>query len=200
MLNEIQTGRYNAILGKLLGMKQTPAPLLATDIFPMLALEVDRPEWPFLAGVRLCGGYRSDAAVVGQYSHIALRNPTGSGILAVVTSWNAYATSTAYCYAGIRAQAGLDATAAGNARDGRWSTAGAFASKCELGDYTNAVAAPGAVVMAWPISASGQGLVTNVPIVLPQGFELMFSLNGNNNSLTASIQWYERPQLPSESR
>ena len=52
--NEIQVGRFNAVLHKLLDMKEgAPAPQLSGDVIPTLVLENDRPEWIFLGAERL---------------------------------------------------------------------------------------------------------------------------------------------------
>ncbi len=84
-MNDIQVGRYSAILHKLLGISEgSPAPTLAPELLAAIALEVDRPEWAFLAGERLCIGYGIQAAVGGQLGHVQLINPIGSGVLAVV--------------------------------------------------------------------------------------------------------------------
>lgn len=85
MQNEIQVGRYSAMLHKLLQMKEgAPSPTLATDIFPTISLEVDRPEWKFLGGEMICSGWGAKAAAAGEYGNVVLENPTGSGALVVL--------------------------------------------------------------------------------------------------------------------
>lgn len=200
MRNEIQVGRLSQILARLLSMDEgAPSPTLATDIFPCLVLESDRPEWAQLGGVRLCGARRTDAAVAGQYSHVALRNPTDSGVIVVVRSVCIHSGSTAYSTLGIRAQATLDATTAGFARDSRWSTAGAFSSKAVVGDYTAAVQQTGAVIWMVASTASTPNQ-TRLDVVLSPGFELLCTGNAVNVQQSCAFEWYERPILPSETR
>jgi len=65
MVNEIQVGRFNGILHKLLAMKEgAPAPTLAPEILAAIVLEADRPEYAFLGGTQLgIGGFISIGAV-----------------------------------------------------------------------------------------------------------------------------------------
>lgn len=83
--NEVQVGRYNLLLHKLLAMEEgAPAPQLTGEIVPALIMENDRPEFKFLgqtqmwvAGARLVG-------VVGEMFETTLFNPDDSGLLCVV--------------------------------------------------------------------------------------------------------------------
>ena len=56
---------------------------MASEIFPMVVLENDRPEWAFLCGNKIASGRNTDGAVAAQFSHVGLHNPAGSGIMAV---------------------------------------------------------------------------------------------------------------------
>lgn len=74
LFNEILTGRYNALLHKLLVMKDgAPAPTLGTDISPGLTLESDRPEWLWLGGEMMAVGMLRAGAVAAVNSRIRLR-------------------------------------------------------------------------------------------------------------------------------
>jgi hypothetical protein len=86
LLNEIQVGRYNGVLHKLLDIKDgAPAPQLAADIQPGLILENDRPEWKFLGGEHLCAGVGRRSATALQFSTVWLWNPMPSrGVIIVV--------------------------------------------------------------------------------------------------------------------
>lgn len=84
-VNEVLSGRYNAILHKLLSMKEgAPAPTLAPEILPVIVLEDDRPEWAFLAGERLLSVSHQQAGGVGLAPFLALTNPVGSGVILVI--------------------------------------------------------------------------------------------------------------------
>ncbi|MCI0372639.1 MAG: hypothetical protein L0214_15005 [candidate division NC10 bacterium] len=93
--NEILAPRYNQLLYRLLAMQEgAPAPVLATEIFPMLGLEMDRLEWKFLTGTQLVMGTAIQLAVAGQFSHVCLQNPVKSGVLVVIEDVLVQAEST----------------------------------------------------------------------------------------------------------
>lgn len=84
-MNDVQVGRYAQALHKLLEMSEgAPTPTLAPELFAMLGLEVDRPEWEFLKGGKLCTGYGVEAGAAGVLSIVAMVNPSGSNTLAVI--------------------------------------------------------------------------------------------------------------------
>jgi hypothetical protein len=196
MLNEIQVGRINGILHKLLDMKEgAPAPTLATDVFPMLALEVDRPEWKFLAGERLCWMRWTDAAVAGQYSHVGLRNPAGSGVLIITDDIRCFVGSSASVALGIRPNTTVDSANAGYCRDSRQATQSAVGQATTL----TAVAA-GMYPMFGSIMATWVTERFPTPVILHPGFELLLQCTTVNISLTAAFSWRERALNPSETR
>lgn len=83
--NEIDESGLNSILVRRLGMQVgSPAPTVAPEIMPMLALENDRPEWGWPKGEMRCSGFFETSAVVGQWSLINFLNPTSSGVIAVI--------------------------------------------------------------------------------------------------------------------
>ena len=85
LFNEIQVGRYSALLQRLFAIKgAAPSPQLSSEIMPTFPLEVDRPEWKYLANERLCWGVGAQAAVAGERSHVQLVNPTQSSALMVI--------------------------------------------------------------------------------------------------------------------
>jgi hypothetical protein len=92
--NEIQVGRYNLLLHKLLAMEEgAPAPQLTGEIVPCIVLENDRPEYRVLGGVNSYLGGGLAAAVVGELGETVLFNPVGSGVL-VILQWAACTLST----------------------------------------------------------------------------------------------------------
>lgn len=60
-----------------------PAPILGAEIIPALVLENDRAEFAFLSQTYLFVASWGIAPVVGQFPTAQLRNPLGSGALAV---------------------------------------------------------------------------------------------------------------------
>lgn len=85
--NEIMRGGLNAVLHKTLSMKEgAPAAILGAEVIPILVLENDRPEWAFLANEFLAGGFAERTAPGLGRSRYQLRNPAGSGAIAVIES------------------------------------------------------------------------------------------------------------------
>lgn len=85
MVNEIQAGRYNANLTKLLSMKEgSPAPTLAPEILAAFVLESDRVEWGFLKAEHICLGATIQPAGVTTLAFSSIINPVGSGALVVI--------------------------------------------------------------------------------------------------------------------
>lgn len=195
-MNEIQVGRYNAVLHKLLSMKEgAPSPLLAPEIFPMLMLEGERPEWLWLGGIGL--GIRRElrAADVGNFSYLALQNPVASGAILAVESLMSNIAKASYRIQFAPAPLGNESK--GAQMDTR---AGLFPNVVTaVGEGANnvAVALPGtrlatvtlleAVPYPWPfILTPGTALVVG-GIVVNQAVEVLF-------------RWRERVFEPSESR
>lgn len=83
--NAIHVGRYSDLLARLLSIEEkNPAGEIATEIFPVLALEVDRPEWYVLGGTLPAFG-RTTRTNGGGFVMIMLRNPVDSGRIIVCT-------------------------------------------------------------------------------------------------------------------
>ena len=195
MQNEIQVARYSGLLHKLLDMKEgAPSPTLATDIFPMLALESDRPEWAFLAGERLCFMQWHDAAVVAEYSSLGLRNPVASGVLVVVESMNVMIATGGYAL-GMRGNSTVDAANPGRTRDSRTAAQATAAQMVERTQGT---------VPAYPMWTGAVISNTNgfseFPVILTPGWELMIWNATVNSNITVAFTWRERALGSSETR
>lgn len=196
MRNEIQVGRYNGVLHKLLGMPEgAPSPTLATDVFPMLALEVDRPEWKFLGGERLCGGRMTDGNVAAQYSHVGLRNPAGSGMLVVVQKILIGFAANGAMYVALRAISTADNIYATYTRDSRWP---GLLGSAKIIDHTTAVAqgTPYAYIRGL---ANTTAQLTD-PYVLHPGYDLLVRNAAVNVQVDCSFMWTERGFEPNETR
>lgn len=82
----IGTGDLSEVLVKRLRTPGgAPAPNVAPEVFPTMALEVDRPEWGWLKGEMRFAAWGGPAGVVGQLSRVRLINPAGTNTIAVVT-------------------------------------------------------------------------------------------------------------------
>jgi hypothetical protein len=197
-INEIQVGRFNGILHKLMNMSEgAPSPSLATDIFPNIVLENDRPEWVYLAGGRLVNITLYDPPAAGNYSSVIFRNPSGSGVLAVVQGVRFLLSGAANVIMGYR----TGATVAGGdfhglARDTRM--AGAL-SACFLNALTQA-AAIGYVQYVVPFPAAAVVEEDQQAWVVSPGWDLYFYPDVQNVGIRASVSWRERALEPSETR
>jgi len=196
MQNEIQVGRYSALLHKLLDMKEgAPSPTLATDIFPVMVLETDRPEWKFLAGERLCFMRWYDNATAGEYSVIGIRNPAGSGVLLVTESILVAPNAAGDWSMGIRGNTTVDATNPGRTRDTRTAAQTTTGQIIEL----TQVGVPAYPMYQGSILANDPWLF-EVPVVLTPGWELVIWPGAQNVSMECSFAWRERPLESSETR
>ena len=83
--NEMVGGdRINLLLSKRFKIQGPPAPVMASEMFPVTVTENDRPEFHFLAQSHLWGATATDLGVVAQRSNSGVQNPVDSGVLVVV--------------------------------------------------------------------------------------------------------------------
>lgn len=170
------------------------APAVAPEIFPTMALEVDRPEWGRLKGERLCSKYQLQGAVGGQFTALQLYLPTTSQEVAVVTEIkNANATVIH-----IARMVGIGGGVAGwtgrttATRDFRW---GGQATSCIL-ESGNFAALPARFPDIGAIRFDGDTF--REPIVITPGTSLCIYAPTVNQAALLSIHWYERPGQPGE--
>jgi len=86
-VSKIETGRFSDLLRRYLGMKgvSVVSSELSPELSPILVLESERPEWEFLKNEKLMASVFAQGGVVGQNTLYRLRNPAGSGVVAVIT-------------------------------------------------------------------------------------------------------------------
>jgi len=96
-VSKIETGRYSDLLRRYLGMKGVSAVSseLSPEIAPAFVLESERPEWEFLKNERLMAGVFSVPGVAAQNAVYRLRNPAGSGVVAVFSQFTMGWTNSA---------------------------------------------------------------------------------------------------------
>jgi hypothetical protein len=93
--NEILVGRYNRFLQKLLSMKGSPpAPQLSSEIITSLNL-FHGVENRYLEGWERFAAAVGPTGAAGQSAAIALRNPAGSNVVAVIEQIFMWAAATA---------------------------------------------------------------------------------------------------------
>lgn len=193
-VNEIQVGRYNAILHKLLDMKEgAPAPVLAPEIFAVLELE-GRPEQLWLGGVQMGIARAARAADVGNYSFVYLTNPSGSGVIATV-DW--ILQNAADGYVDLRQTVHVAGGSQGvqlDSRAGNFPTIQATALQTTTGI---AVAQPGTAVAPLYVL---QGHKYELPFVLIPNSSIAVASPAVNTAVDVVFRWRERVFEPSESR
>lgn len=206
--NEILVGRYNRLLQRLTGIKgDNPSPQLSGDIVPILAIEVDRPEWAYLAGEALYSVFQNQAAVAAQSARFQLRNPSGSGVLAIVEGaaiWSSSAGQEGRLYRGMTPTVDLTGTTQGVAIDSRFGSP--LRSACIASVDTNAsVFATGVAAEDFPFTSADAGIIqlhrrpNRIPIAIlgPGSACGLFSVVVNNQAL-ATWFWRERAIEPGE--
>jgi hypothetical protein len=185
--NEIDEGGLNAILVRRLGMKTgTPAPTIAPEIMPMLALENDRPEWGFPKGEMACSGVFTTGIVAGQYAIVNIVNPLTSGVLAVIDH--------------ISNLTGEDFNVCRISFGTQVMTATVYAGVCDLRFRFRTMGVQTAVDNR--ATVANQGLfdtlvgtqhVFSGSIVLPPSSCVQLQSVNVGVAISANVRWYERP-------
>jgi hypothetical protein len=203
LFNEILVGRYNAVLHKLLTMKDgAPAPTLATDIAAGITLEEDRPDWFFLGGEMLCSAPVLLAASPGNFGTAGLQAAT-TGVMAVVTGIIINNENAAAASFNIK-QGGTPAGALFRSwpRDTRFLIPNTTRSNLQVGSAT-AAAAAGNLYQRVTLPAGGSIYIPTEYILVPgaSGAQQLAVETGIANSIVScTFIWRERVQEPSETR
>ena len=197
--NEMGFGAgLNQLLQRRLGVEGfPPAPMVASELFPTLCLESDRPEWHFLSGSRLCAGTIDNAAAgAGIFSFGGVVNPAGSGVIAVVTRVQTTegANPSQNHELGIGLSSALGTTTvSGFFRDGRW---GATRNPtCLLSQHTSA---SGLLNVGARIQQVSGYTNNELAYILTPGYSFGIRPVGANLLIRASFEWYERSVNPGE--
>jgi hypothetical protein len=193
----INVVRFQNKLRALFGIRgENPIPT-TDELRAYVCLEDDRPEFGF-AGLEFLGIFtRTQAAVVGQNSYVAIVNPPGSAVLVVVESCVAVPDSN------IKSQvvtataapflAGEVASGSPQARDLRIPGGNVFAARFSNG--SNA-ASP----FTGPIGLYFNRLIDPTKFVIPPGFAVIWEGAAQNAAVSAGVVFRERAQergLPS---
>jgi len=207
--NEIQIGRLNSVLHKLLDMKEgAPAPSLSSDITAMLALEVDRPEWKFLGGEKLCVAPFLPTAVANNMGQGSLFNPVGSNVLCIIEDWVLTVQSTNTFTAEVRVDTSeIGGTLrSGQLMDGRWGTPNTVFPTCRVRDNATGVLVGGFLLANWRGSGSLATVSATRPPALPfillpgLAYTVGYVQGVANANVFGYFRWRERAFEPSELR
>jgi len=189
-VSQIQTGRYGDLLRRFLGMKGVTevAGELSPEISAVFILENDRPEWLFLKGEKLCSASFFIALNAGLPSAARLRNPAGSGVMAVIQRLE------------VSTQAGATLIEERNTDQGNLAAVLPTVTRDTRLPVLNASACIQSVAN---VGSSGEAffsqrnlpdvpLVNASPFILLPGFQIQVSSTTNNIQLRGDWQWRER--------
>lgn len=203
--NELRRSNLGAALTRALGLTRGVEGLerVGETLTPTMDLW-SQPEWAYLRKVRLLAYTAGITATVGEYSGLAIVNPTGSGIIAVVDAARIQMSGQVISYLAFATEAAIAATYAligvpGLPRDLRW------------GPYTTAsgtvMAYQGSDAASWPNQLEGaypgpaNGMTEHrcgLPFVLTPGWGLILQGGTVNTAIRAGFNWTERRALLGE--
>lgn len=193
-VNEIQTGRFNSFLHKLLSMKEgAPAPTLSPEVVPVLPISPLPAEGLFLAGVERFEAQANVAAVVGQYSALQLNNPTASGVVCIIERLVLLNLGAAVTQLGTILTGALAVSNYGQRMDSRSSTSAAGVSTLST---ASDLTAPGTQYAL----RVGETLLVPIDVVLFPGFAYRIQDRTVNEAVYAGFLWRQRAFEPSETR
>jgi len=200
--NEIQVGRLNGLLHKLLAMKEgSPSPTLAPEIVPAIILENDRPEFHFAAGTTIAMAGGDAGAVVGQVPQILITNPASSGVLTILEHVLLIKTA-ATVFAQLLPTSVGSGGQARNVRDSRRPPVVVAGSHAGIATRVTGTNAAVSLITAagYVMRAEVDTFQTDLEIVLGPGTEILFEGSVGGIGLTMAFRWRERAIEPSEQR
>lgn len=170
------------------------SPTVAPELFPVITLENDRPEWGFIKGERLYQRRIFMTAVGAQYNTLQLFVPLASRTIAVVEEIKTGNTNAVEIGRGV-ADGGLAGWTGQiiRSRDMRVSSG----SQCELSSNTNALRP---VITGFFDRLSLDQASTKQPYILGgrSGDALFIASIVVNQSLDVTVTWRERGAQPGE--
>jgi len=196
--NELLGGEgVNLILSKRFQIQGAAAPFMASEMFPNITLENDRPEWGFLAGTRIAGSTATLGGTAAENSQVGVRNPAGSNVIIVVTRaslGNAHSAAAA-----LQLRIGLSPTVDADTlpapRDTRWGSLNANTVGLV---FVRSGALLGRPLMQFTSNATFNLHDLQGPWVLGPGGFLLGAQVTVNRAMNASYEWYERAAKPGE--
>lgn len=188
-LNDVLTKRLTTPGG-------SNAPSVAPEIFPVLTLENDRPEWIHLAGGGLFSKVVSITAVAAQYSMAQIYVPSDRRTIVVVENVRRSSSPTGINIArGVGISAGLGGWVGQStaARDFRQRSEGSGA----IIETTTNVALPTTFALL-DLLETDNGEAHAVPFIVTPGTALILFGTAVNSTLRFTLKWRERSAQPGE--
>lgn len=200
--NEILTGALNQVLARRLGVQTgggAVSPSIAPEIFATLPLEVDRPEWAYLAGERIAGAATGATAQAALNTVIALSNPNGSNVLMVVEFIRSVmgAGSSLAFYVVPNTGFSTGTLVGNNLLDSRWMATNAAARAAGSLTWTNLGAPP--AQSSFYLQEASTTVDWTRPIILQPSHALVVFANTVNVAISrVAFQWRERALVSGE--
>lgn len=192
----VQTPRFADYLRKLLGFKESRAFDVEDILLPVVSIvDPNQPDLAFHRGERGYAGIGSAAATVGQFSFVALENPTASSFLLVCDEVFAPTTGLPVL-GGLLQSTGLGASA-GAVKiplDGRgWFVGSVAPGDIRVGsDVTNPNAA--GTAFGYLINWSAVSIGPRDPrVVIPPGWSFVVKTSTVNTAANCGFRWRARP-------
>lgn len=186
-------------LGQVLSRRLTTpggavAPTVAPELFPVLTLENDRPEWGQLKGEIICSKYDSAAAVAAQYGQFQLYLPSNVSTIAVVTSIKSHNANFLSVARGVGIGGGVAGWAGRTTanRDFRMSGQNTAVILERRSDAVLPSVFPGITMLG------AAGDTYDEPIVITPGTSLIVYAQTVNQEVRITFNWRERAAQPGE--
>ncbi len=198
-MSKIEIARWSEQLRRMLGQKgqEFVAGELSPEVSATIQLEGPTIEWWFLKGVRAAGAGFQVTGGVGTENRVRMRNPLGSGAVAVLEIVEVYPVAASQIIGIVGSEVTDTGIVSSGTRDGRWGQAGAVGQNVIILSSTNTAGVVGnEVLFRADVLASSPFKYTAGVVILPgQNFDvglLQFNVN-----FTCTLAWSERrlPQL-----
>lgn len=165
---------------------------VSPEVSPTIQLEGATAEWAFLKGVRLAGAGTNITAGAVNPSTARLRNPVGSGALAVVRGvLSTQGTQQMRVFQG-NSNVNIGGVVATGVRDSRWGQSGGVGQNALIMSSTNSGGAIVGVRMFDIRLLADEAFVVPFVFMLLPGDNLDFTGTANNTDVQVSLEWSER--------
>jgi hypothetical protein len=169
---------------------------IAPELLPVIALQVDRPEWLLHLGELPLSLGILQALNAAQNSAAQIRNPPGSNTIVMVDEVEVSMTAAGEVFASVQQISAADMTTLAGTNIGRDTRSGSSRGMAQVSSQNN-VATTNIIRRI----QNGSGLPwvwRNLGVILAPGSALQVSTGSVNESLSVSFVWRERRVRPEE--
>lgn len=192
-MNELtEIGALNSALARRYGAQSPLIHTMASDAFPVVPVSDSQldPELHWLAGSRLCSAHITSAADVANQSSVGLRNPSGSGVIAVIERIDLFTGAAATCIITMATITAPTGSQQGFFRDGRGWPATPLRASCDVVSLAGAFSSTlGRVRIS---NVTDQQYTHLVSYILNPGERLTIAPLGVNTAIDGTFYWRER--------